>query len=112
MKTEKEMHEEERDLALMETESIRKWEKEVSWVTASPMQDEQEAVLIVDLIKRKKELETRLLEISEEEKAIENRLIEIGGIRQTTLPMTRSDWDRMQYYVDTFSGAGKDEQNN
>ena len=70
------------------------------------MQDEQEAVLIVDLTKRKKELETRrkelessLLEISKEEKAIENRLVEIGGIRQTTLPMTRSDWEKMQYRV-------------
>ena len=30
MKTEKEMHEEERDLALMETESIPKWEKAVT----------------------------------------------------------------------------------
>ena len=70
------------------------------------MQDEQNAVLIVDLTKRKKELETKqkelessLLEISKEENALENRLVEIGGIRQTTLPMTRSDWDRMQYRV-------------
>ena len=63
------------------------------------MQDEQEAVFIMDLTKRKKELEIRLLEISEEAKAIENRLVEIGGIRQTTLPMTRSDWEKMQYRV-------------
>ena len=26
--------------------------------------------------------------------------------------LSHQDWDRMQYYVDTFSGAGKDEQNN
>ena len=38
MKTEKEMHEEERDLALMETESIPKWEKTVA-TTIDQMRD-------------------------------------------------------------------------
>jgi hypothetical protein len=45
------------------------------------MQDERDAVLIVDLIKRKKELETRrkelesrLAEVSEEKKAVKKRL--------------------------------------
>ena len=59
------------------------------------MQDEQDAVLLMDLIKRKKELETKrkelefvlleiskelessLLEISKEEKAIEKRRMEL-----------------------------------
>jgi energy-converting hydrogenase Eha subunit H len=70
------------------------------------MQDEREAVLIVDLTKRERELEVRRKElesllagVSKEEKAIKKRLGEIGGIKETTLPMTQSDWDRMQYSV-------------
>ena len=70
------------------------------------MQDERDAVLSVDLEKRerelvtkRKELESLLKEVEMEEKAIEIRLIEIWGIRETTLPMTQSDWEKMQYRV-------------
>ena len=73
------------------------------------MQDERDAVLSVDLEKRerelvtkRKELESLLKEVEMEEKAIENRLIEIWGIRQKTLQMTQSDWEKMQYRVNGF----------
>ena len=56
---------------------------------ANLMNDEQDAVLSVDLMKREKELETRrkeleslLAEVSKEEKAVEKQLIEKGWVNK------------------------------